>query len=203
METIDLTADERPPLHRHRQRRLDDEINHIYGITDDGFRNLSDVTLSEDEEPLDGHDNQLRGGLTMDYFAALSVINETILYDNYALCKAAVHAHSAAAGFEYAKPSRRKFDKNNQLRKQPLVCAKGMSKRNLQAVTTRDVDSKKSACPMSICLNAIGDSTGRWKATLGKSEGSHNHAATKLSSLANHRRRARGSKVRKFLLSAR
>lgn len=210
IETLDLTAtdDELPPLRRHRrhrQQRINDQVNDIYGIDDDGFRRLDDLTSSEDrdedEEPLDGHDTELRGGLTLDQYTEISAINDSIIYDSYALCEAAVHAQSAAAGFEYAKPGGRKF-KDGQLYKQPLVCAKGMSKRNLQATTEhRDVDSKKSGCPMSISLDAVGD--GKWKGTFGKSDGSHNHAATQLSSLANHRRRARGTEVRQFLLSAR
>lgn len=69
----------------------------------------------------------------------------------------------------------------------------------------KDKVSKKTDCKYIVTLDALNPAniTGRWKATLGASEGSHNHPGVEVSGLANHRRSGRVEDMKAFLLSAR
>jgi hypothetical protein len=200
-------------------RRIDAAVNELFGEEeDDELDRIQPAPAPaiqyeqqtvEPAEPTvpDGHDPQLRGGATMDNYPAIPAIDDSIVHASCELAEAAVHAHSLKAGYEVIRPNGGKVNGVGQTRLIPFKCAdfKAPLVRKEGVKPLKDKHSKRTACAMSIALSAVdtNKTQGRWKAILGKSHGSHNHAAVDAIGLASHRRRARTSEVGEFILHAR
>ncbi|KAI0996315.1 hypothetical protein K3495_g11865 [Podosphaera aphanis] len=184
---------------------LDDQMNNVEfpWIDNDvnqycGDAHQSDRARLENEQDLDDEEN----------FSSIPTPPRSTS-NSYLEAEKDLHDFSWREGFEITLGGGIVTNKNQNIYKRRLICAKGsryvLGKSRETCSTTRPYRASKiTGCKWAISIiasNIAEPGQGKWFTRLGNTP-EHNHGAVHASGLSNHRHRARGNEVQVYLKNA-
>jgi hypothetical protein len=137
--------------------------------------------------------------MSIDDYLDIPVLDESIIYNNFAAYEATVYRYSLEYRYEVIKDSSKRYNSVEEVYKRPFKYAKGIYLAYLLPASRvskkPDKSTKKTGCPFSVILSAINkdDVRGKWTTSLSKARGAHNYPTIYISRLVGHRRRTRSS----------